>query len=192
VTGFRSTITVANNFFGGKGFVTNEFWLLNTDGNWGWIEIGYLSNTVQAPKYFWAALNPETGIFQSHDIGLVPQGEIGTRVVFDVHQTADSTFSVSLDGGVTHFQTTVVVPLWDHNFGGTVNLGQELARDSGAVASLTEFTDNQLYDQNFRIRFAIETDGGSEDVAKPPYGGWMQKPAAGNRGGVFATYCCAP
>src|ERR1700690_423792 len=56
ITGFRSTITVASNFYGGRGFVTNEFWLSNTDGNWGWIEIGYMSNGVQRTKYFWAVL----------------------------------------------------------------------------------------------------------------------------------------
>ena len=192
LTGFRTTMTVANKFIPGKGFVNNEFWLENTDGNWGWIEIGYEANPVQLTKYFWALLNPETGIYQSHDIGTIPQGEFGTRVTFDVHQTADSTFAISVDGTVTHFQTTAVVPLWAGNFGGAINLGTELAGDSGASASLAEFVDNQVYDQKFRMRFADSTDNPSEDVGKPPFGGWMQKPATGNRGGVFATYCCVP
>jgi len=75
---------------------------------------------------------------------------------------------------------------------GFAQLGQELAGSNGAVASLAMFVDNQVYDKSFRRRFATESDGPSEDVNKPPHGGWMQIPAAGNQGGVFSTYCCAP
>jgi hypothetical protein len=191
LTGFRTTLDVAGSFQGGNGFVNNEVWLRNNEGNEGWLEIGYDANQFERTKYFWAVLDPETGLYRSHDIGPIPQSEFGTRVVLDIHQIADSTFAMSLIGNQTVFRDTVRVNLWEASYGGTVTVGQELAGDSGAVASSAEFVETQVYDNTFRMRFASDIDHASEVVAKPPYGGWLQKPAAGNKGGVFITYCCS-
>lgn len=191
-TGFRSTITVASQFLPGDEFVTNEFWLNNFTGNRGWIELGYKVHKSGLPQYFWAVQNPADQSFNATAIGSIPQQEMGSRVTFDIHQIADGSFVVSVDGAITHFSTTVNVNLWNGSAGGWVSMGQELAGKSGVAAGLTMFVDNQVYDQNFARRFAIQSDGAGENLGKPPFGGWMQKPARGNKGGVFSTYCCAP
>ena len=191
LAGFRTTFTVVQQFLPGDGFVTNEFWLTNYQGNDGWIELGYQVNSIEL-KYFWAVLDPDTGIFTKHDIGPIPPEEVATRVVFDIHQTAEDTFVISIDGSKTHFATTAHVNLWDGSYGGHVKMGQELAGSKGAAASLAMFVENQVYDSSSRRRFATAGDGPSEKVDKPPYGGWMQQPAVGNQGGVFSTYCCVP
>jgi hypothetical protein len=72
--------------------------LTNYSGNAGWIEIGYQVVTLQSPKYFWAVLDPDTGIIINHDIGTIPQEEFGTRVTLDIHQTAEDTFDVAIEG----------------------------------------------------------------------------------------------
>ena len=192
LTGFRSTFTVVGRFLAGDGFITNEFWLNNYNGTNGWIEIGYQANGIDSPKYFWAVLDPDTGFFKKYDIGPIPQEEMGTRVDFDIHQIAEDVFIISIEGTKTHFSTTVDINLWDGTYGGYAVLGQELAGSKGAVASLAEFVHNQVYDKNFKRRFATEIDSSSEKIDKPPYGGWLQKPAAGIEGGTFSTYCCAP
>jgi hypothetical protein len=82
--------------------------------------------------------------------------------------------------------------------GGYVNIGQELVGSQGAIASLATFADNLVYDNTFRRRYATELDWRlapditkpSEGAEKPPYGTWLLQPAAGNRGGEAATYCC--
>jgi hypothetical protein len=199
LTGFRSTITVVGRFVPGDGLVTNEFWLVNDNdgGVVGWIEVGYVLDRFEQPpmpKYVLAVKDPDFGALVIHDIGFgpIPQEEINTGVVFDIHQTAEDTFVVSVDGSKTHFSETVHANLWDGTKGGFVQLGQELQGTSGVVASFATFVDNQVYDQHFQRRFATEGDGPSEEVGKPPYGGWMQLPTAGKQGGVFSTYCCAP
>lgn len=193
LTGFRTTISVVSNLLGGDGFITNEFWLINYSGDNGWIELGYSAGKYELPKYFWARLDPDSHIYQSHDIVTIPQEEIGTRVTFDVHQTGEDTFVLSVEGGSTHFSTTVTANLWDGAYGGYAHVGQELEGSTGAVASLAMFVDNHVYDQSFNLHLATEADHAlDEDVDKPPFGGWMQKPASDNQGGVFATHCCAP
>jgi len=191
LTGFQTTIGVVSTFLPGDGFVNNEFWLNNYRGSGGWIEIGYQANTVELPKYFWAKVDPDTHLYQSFDIGTIPSEEVSTRVTFDVHQTGEDTFVLSVDGTTTHFTATVTINLWDGTYGGYVMLGQELSGMSGAAASLAMFVDNQAYDQTYQRHFLTEADNPSDDLLdKPPYGGWFQKPAAGNQGGVFPTYCC--
>lgn len=206
LTGFRTSIDVVTHFIGGNGFINNEFWLVNYGPAGGWLEVGYQANRVELPKYFWAVLDPDTQIYTQHDIGTIPHEEFGTRVTFDIHQTEDNTFLISVDGTFTHYSTTVVVHLWDQRYGGSVHLGQELAGTQGAQASLSTFVDNQIYDDTFHRRFSTEDDWKRaayittpyEAADKPPYGGWIQppqksqEPREGNRGGAFTTYCCAP
>jgi hypothetical protein len=195
LTGFRSTFTVVGRILPGDGFITNEFWLINYEGVNGWIEIGYQSKTNEPTQYFWAELDPDTAYFTKYYIDPIPQEEIDTRVVFDIHQTGEDTFDISIDGSKTHFSKTVHINLWDRADGGYVNLGQELAGSKNAEASFAMFVDNQVYDNRFRRRFATDNDKPRIDpVGKPPYGGWLQTPTskADNRGGVFSTYCCAP
>src|SRR5262249_41294443 len=152
------------------------------------IEIGYETNTVELPKYFWAVLDPDTGIFINHNIDTIPQEEVSTRVTFDIHQIAEDTFAISVDGNKTHYSTSVTVNLWNGVYGGYVHIGQELSGSKDAVASLAMFVENQVYDSNFHPHYARETDQPhDETLDKPPYGGWMQKPAQGNNGGVFST-----
>jgi hypothetical protein len=193
LTGFRSTIGVIANAKPGDGFVNNEFWLINYSGNGGWIEIGYQVNTVELPKYFWAVLDPDTGIFTNHNMDTIPQEEVGTRVTFDIHQIAEDTFAISVDGSKTHYSTTVQVNLWNGTYGGYIHIGQELSGSKDAIASLAIFVENQVYDSNFHHHYATEVDRPlDETLDRPPYGGWMQKPTQDNKGGVFSTYCCAP
>jgi hypothetical protein len=201
LTGFRSTFTVVANILPGDGFVTNEFWLANDSSVDGWIEVGYIAGRFELPKYFYAIKDPDnTPLLMPYDIGLgpIPQDEINTRVVFDIHQTAEDTFAIAVDGTTTHFSTTVQVNLWNGSEGGYAQLGQELAGSMNAVASFAMFVDNQVYDQSFQRHFATESNGHhpmgspSEEVSQPPFGGWLELPAAGNQGGVFSTYCCAP
>jgi len=192
-TGFRTMISVVNSFQGGTGFLTNEFWIFPYDGNLSWIEIGYQASPTQLRKYFWATLDPTTSIFRSHDIGNVPTAEVGSEVTFDVHQTGEHQFALSVQGNVTHFDTTITVNLWDGTYGGYMNLGQELAGDSGAVGSLATFKNNQVYDGSLQPHFITDSEVvGSESQARPPFAGWLERPAMGNRGGVFSTWCCTP
>jgi hypothetical protein len=60
-----------------------------------------------------AVLDPDTALFTSHHIADIPAEEIGTSVTFDIHQTGEDTFVISVDGTKTHFSTTTVVNLWD-------------------------------------------------------------------------------
>jgi len=193
LTGFRSTISVVGNISPGQGFITNEFWLISSQETIGWIEVGYIVSAHELLHYFWAVLDPDTHIFTRHEIGAVPKGEIGTRVTFDIHEISEDNFVISIDGSITHFSTTTQVNLWDGNHGGHIDLGMELAGSNGAVSSFAEFVENKVYDNKISQlpRFANESDSPSESIGQPPYGGWLQKPAAGNYGGVFSTYCCA-
>lgn len=191
-TGFRSTITVAPTFQAGNGLITNELWLNNYTGNRGWIELGYKNVVNERPQYFWAQMNPEGFVFTFHDIAPVPDAELGTRVTFDVHQIGPDQFLLSIDGGVTRWSQTIALSLWTGTAGGYVALGQELGGTDGGQASLALFVDNMVYDQAFAPRFAAAQDRPSESLDGPPYGGWLEVPDAGNRGGVFSTRCCAP
>ena len=197
VTGFRTTITVAQRFFAGDGFVNNEFWITNYNGNNGWIEMGYQVNLL-GQHYFWAQLDPVTSLYgPQHNIDDIPPQDIGARVTFDIHQVADDQFQLSMEGSAVPFATTVNLHLWDGTYGGTVKVGMELQGSTGAQASLAEFVDNQVYDKTFARHYVVETSSQSLDA--PPYGGWLQQPsdaadvdAGGSPGGVFSTYCCAP
>lgn len=192
LTGFRSTFTVVKELRPGNGFVTNEFWLKNYSGVVAWIEIGYMQNTVEQLHYFWAVLDPDTALFRSTMIADVPGAEFGERVTFDIHETAPSVFSLSVDGPTTKFATSVTVNLWVGTDGGYVDMGMELAGTDGAVAPVATFVNNTVYDSTFRPRYAKASDGSGETIGKPPYGGWLQKPADSPDGGVFITHCCAP
>jgi hypothetical protein len=192
VTGFRTTITVASNFRPGDGFLTNEFWLNNFTGVKAWLEVGYKTDTAGRLDYFWGILDPTTAMFTAHELGVVPAEEVGTPVVFDIHQTADGEFLVSVEGSVTHVSRQVSVQLWSGASGGWVSLGQELAGKQGAQAALTTFTHNQVYDAAFTRRPVGAVDRPSESADAPPFGGWLLTPDGGNVGEVFATHCCAP
>jgi hypothetical protein len=172
LTRFRSTISVVDRFFGGDGFVNNEFWLVNYNGQGGWIELGYQASTYQLPKYFYAVLDPDTQTYISHDIAEIPQEELGTRVSFDVHQTADNTFVVSVERTKAHFSTSVTVHLWDATYGGYVNLGQELAGKRNAAANLAMFVSkSSTTRRSTRTRRRTPID--------PPMRPWTSRRSAG-------------
>lgn len=191
-TGFTTTMSVVKNFHGGDGFITNEFWLSNYNGVNGWIEVGVSSTEISGGngnEYFYAFLDPETALFHHFTISPVPDDEIGSRVVLDVHQIADNTFSVSVKGSKTNFTNTIQVHLWDGFYGGSIKIGQELAGSNGAQASLTEFVENKFY-KGSTLRYVDELNLPSESIGQPPYGGWLEKPTSTNKGGIYSTYCC--
>jgi len=192
LTGFSTKVTVAGTFQPGNGLITNEFWLNNYSGNRGWIELGYKGVVGEVPHYFWAQMDPADFAFTFTDIAVVPQAEVGTQVTFDVHQTGTDTFLLSIDGAVTRWSRSITLGLWPGTSGGTVTLGQELGGTDGGQASLALFADNRVYDQAFVPHFASGSDFPGQKIDGPPYGGWLQVPDAGNAGGVFSTYCCAP
>lgn len=204
ITGFRTIVTISGSLAPGNGFVTNEFWLKNYSGAVGWIELGYISNGVEPLHYFYAIVNPATGIFRQTTISTIPREDIEGRVTLDVHQIAPNEFEISVNGPATQFSTTENVSLWSGSEGGYVDVGMELAGTTGAYASITMFVKNQVYDTRHRRRFAAGSDGYGVTTHNPPYGEWLQSPAAsptaspaaspvaGPEGGTFITYCCAP
>ena len=192
-TGMRTTISIPTTLQGGNGFLNNEFWLSNYSGNEGWIELGYQANQYQLPKYFWAQLDPDTGVYTDHDIADIPESEFGSEVTFDVHQTGENAFQVSVDGPTTKFSTTTSLHLWNGAYGGSVKLGMEIAGTSGAVATLATFKHNTVYSDQFRPHEATEDDLPTEaSQDEPPCAGWLEMPSALTPGGVFSTHCCTP
>jgi hypothetical protein len=199
---------VPSSLLPGDVFITSEFWLMNISGNNGWIEIGIVSDLLGV-KYFWAKLDPATFVFSGmNEIAPVPLAERGTDVVLDIHETAPDTFSLSVQGAVTSFSTSISLALWNGKDGGRVLMGEELAGTKGAAASFTTYDGNMLHDASYVAHYAVETDLIGQNINGPPWGGWLSMPKAGyqpappnpgdplppyvpgNTGGTFSAYCC--
>jgi len=202
IFGYRTSISVTDGMHSGDGFIDDEMWLTARDGP-GWIEAGYMDDTVLGEHYFWAENDEITGIFVSHSLQAVPQADVGSYVAVEIFATGSdlttsTSFTVNIRGVATNFsQTGITNAMWSASTDqfAEVHLGQELAGSQGALANDAFFVNNSWMDSGGHWRLQSATTTSSVD--QPPYGGWVQDPCSSAQssapnGGTFLTRCCTP
>lgn len=187
--GYTTNIYTTEYITPGDGFITNEFWLTSIDCSC-WIEVGYKSESVTGLRYFWAQRRASDGLFIRHDLGPVPAADLGHYGIYDIHETANGTFSISIVNQATNIQDSTSYPIWTQHHWGEVTLGQELQGSTGASAGLVLFLYNSWYDGAGHKHY--ETHSGALKADKPPYADWLQTPTSTPNGGSFYTECCLP
>jgi hypothetical protein len=191
IRGWRTNIYITNQMGPGDGFIDDEFWLDDTYGIQGWVEVGYFSgvfSTLSVPYYGWG-MRATDGIFQSSFFGQVQDADFGNYATFEIQQTDPDDFAVTVTTPTKTYTTVASNSiLSDPSNPGFVNMGQELAGSSGAEAGYVLFLDSAAYSGGTWGYYPgplAETT-----LQQPPYGGWVATPAPGNQGGAFFTECC--
>jgi hypothetical protein len=202
IFGYRTSISVTSGMNPGDGFIDDEIWMRAENGP-GWIEAGYMDDTVFGEHYFWAENDEVTGIFVNHDLQSVPAADSGNYAVVEIFATGPdltmaNSFTVNIRSMTTNFsQTGINNAMWS---GGPdrfaeVNFGQELAGSKGALANDVFFVNNSWMDSAGHWRLQSAPTATAVDM--PPFGGWVQDPcmsaqSSGPNGGTFLTRCCTP
>jgi hypothetical protein len=189
IRGWQARIVVPPVMNGGDGLITDEFWLGSFSGSY-WIETGYGAG-VSGPNgpnvYFWADTEPGVGL-RVYLLGVVPSADTAGWATFTVYQTGSSTFAISVQTPTVSYAATSNIPYFsDPSTEGYINMGQELAGSTGAVADYVTFANYKEFSGG---QWSDATSGGAQaENGQPPYGLWTpasQWPPTG----LFWTECC--
>src|SRR5258708_7583181 len=186
IRGWQARIDVVPVMEGGDGLITDEFWLAMFSGSY-WIEMGYGAGIFANENYyFWAETDPGVWL-NKHPLGVGSSADYSGWATFAVYQAGSSNFAISVQTPTVSYAATSNFPYFsDPMTEGYVNMGQELAGSTGAVADYATFADNREFSGG---QWAYATGGIMADAGDPPYGAWT--PASEwPPGGLFWTECC--
>jgi hypothetical protein len=186
IRGWQTRIDVVPVMKGGDGLITDEFWLASFSGSY-WIETGYMASVSESGAFYvWAETDPGVGLVV-HILGPVTSADYGGWATFTVYQTGPSSFIISVQTPTVSYTAASNFPYFsDPSTQGYVNMGQELAGSTGAVADYATFADNKEFSGG---QWAYATTGAQAPAGDPPYGVWT--PASQwPPGGLFWTECC--